>query len=120
MTIQVGDKTIETDEEFYMLDLAAWEECVAEAVPVAGGLKLTETQWVLVNYFRTFYADHMRHPTMHELVQALGKHHGKRFEEAKKYREFLYQLFPRGRCRRSASWRACPGRMGGSRIDLTD
>jgi len=96
MTIQVRDTTIETDEEYYLLDPDAWDECVAEAVAEAEGLKLTETHWGLVNFFRTFYEDHLRHPTMHELVLTLGKHHGKRFEDAKKYRDFLYQLFPQG------------------------
>jgi sulfur relay (sulfurtransferase) DsrC/TusE family protein len=52
------------------------------------------SHWGLINYFRTFYEDHMRHPTVHELVLTLGSHYGKRFEEAKKYCDFLYQLFP--------------------------
>ena len=96
MALRIADKTIETDEEDYLLDPDAWDECVAEAIAAAECLELTETHWGLINYFRTFYEDHMRHPTMHELVMTLGKYHGKHFEEAKKYREFLYELFPQG------------------------
>ncbi len=96
MTLEIGGMVLNTDEEGYLLDPDAWDECVAEAIAKAQGLKLTETHWGLVNYFRTFYEDHMRHPSMHELVKTLGKHHGKSFEEAKKYRDFLYQLFPQG------------------------
>lgn len=96
MALQLANKTIETDEEGFLLDPNAWDECVAEAVAEQEGIKLDVTHWGLINYFRTFYEDHMRHPSMHELVLTLGKHHGKRFEEAKKYREFLYELFPNG------------------------
>lgn len=94
MTLEVEGKRMETDEEGYLLDPNAWNECVAETLAVANGLELTETHWGLVNYFRTFYEDHMRHPSMHELVKTLGRNHGKRFDEAKKYRDFLYKLFP--------------------------
>lgn len=96
MSIQIGDRTIETDEEGYLLDPEAWDEQVAEAIAAAEDIEMTETHWGLVQYFRDFYEEHMRHPSMHELVLTLGKHHGKHFEEAKKYREFLYKLFPTG------------------------
>jgi sulfur relay (sulfurtransferase) DsrC/TusE family protein len=38
----------------------------------------------------------MHYPSMHEPLKTLGKHHGKRSEEAKKYRDFLYRHFPQG------------------------
>ncbi|GAB4362531.1 MAG: TusE/DsrC/DsvC family sulfur relay protein [Gammaproteobacteria bacterium] len=96
MAIQLENRTIETDEEGYLLNPDAWDECVAQAIAAAEGIELNEIHWGLINYFRTFFEDHMRHPTMHELVLTLGRHHGKPFEEAKKYREFLYELFPKG------------------------
>lgn len=96
MRIEVENKRSETDEEGYLLNPENWDECFAEAVAKCEGIDLSVTHWGLINYFRTFYEDHMRHPTMHELVLTLGKHHGRRFEEAKKYREFLYELFPQG------------------------
>ena len=96
MSIQLENRRIVTDEEGFLLNPDDWDECVAEALAEGEGIALTETHWGLVNYFRTFYEDCMRHPTMHELVLTLGKHHGKRFEEAKKYRDFLYELFPQG------------------------
>ncbi len=113
MTLEIGGMVLNTDEEGYLLDPDAWDECVDEAVAKAQGLELTEIHWGLINYFRTFYEDHMRHPSMHELVKTLGKHHGKSFEEAKKYRDFLYQLSSRrGPCRLCASWRACQSPSG--------
>jgi len=96
MQLELADKVIDTDEEKFLLNPNDWDECVAEAIAEAQGLELTEIHWGLVNYFRTFYEDHMRHPSMHELVKTLGRHHGKCFKEAKKYRDFLYNLFPQG------------------------
>ena len=96
MSIKLGDKVIETDEEGYLLNPNDWDECVAEAIAEKEGIQLTDMHWAMINYFRTFYEDHMRHPTMHEWVKTLGRFHGKPFEEAKAYRDFLYKLFPQG------------------------
>lgn len=96
MNDQTDGQPVATDEEGFLLNPEDWDECVAESIARCEGIDLTETHWGLINYFRTFYEDHMRHPTMHELVLTLGRHHGKHFEEAKKYREFLYELFPKG------------------------
>ena len=77
MALQIAAKTIETAEEDYLLGPDARDACFAEAIAAAESLELTETHWGLVNYFRTFCAGHMRHPTMHEAVMRPGKHHGK-------------------------------------------
>ncbi len=66
MSIKVENKTIETDEEGYLLDPNQWDECVAEAIAAQEGIELTAMHWAMINYFRTFYEDHMRHPSMHE------------------------------------------------------
>lgn len=91
MTIEVP-----MDEEGFLLDPNDWSPCVAEAIAAREGIELTDLHWALINYFRTFYEDHMRHPTMHEWVATLGRFHGKPFKEAKAYRDFLYKLFPKG------------------------
>ncbi len=96
MNMKLGDKTIETDEEGYLLNPNDWDECVAEAIAEREGIELTDTHWAMINYFRTFYEDHMRHPTMHDWVKTLGRFHGKPYPEAKAYRDFLYKLFPQG------------------------
>ena len=96
MSICIEGKSIETDEQGFLLDPSRWDECVAEAIAAEMGIDLKEIHWGLINYFRTFYEDKMRHPTMREWVLTLGRHHGKPFAEARQYRDFLYQLFPDG------------------------
>ncbi len=87
---------IEMDEEGYLLDPNDWDPDVAEAIAAREGIDLTVEHWALINYFRTFYEDHMRHPTMHEWVKTLGRFHHRPFKEAEKYRDYLYELFPKG------------------------
>jgi len=100
MSIKVGDKIIETDEEGYLLNLDDWTEKVAEEMAYQqsqqDNVKLTETHWGLIQYFRDYYRENKVHPTMHKLVMTLGKYHGQHFHDHKEYEKFLYEIFPRG------------------------
>lgn len=94
MAFTVNGKTIETDEEGYLLNPEDWDEAVAEALAEQEGVKLDDVRWGLIRYFREYYEDHMVHPTMHHLVKTLGKAHGDHYEDEKAYEKFLYQEFP--------------------------
>ena len=100
MTIVVNDKTIETDSEGYLINREDWTEAVAEEMAMQQAMednvKLTETHWGLIQYFRDYYQENKVHPTMHKLVLTLGKQQGKHFHDEKSYEKFLYDLFPRG------------------------
>jgi tRNA 2-thiouridine synthesizing protein E len=100
MSIQVGDRVIETDAEGYLINPDDWSEAVAEAMAAEESAKdrveLTETHLGLIQYFREFYAENQAHPTMHQLVMSLGKYHGAHFRDRKEYEAFLYRLFPKG------------------------
>jgi len=100
MNITVKEEVIETDEEGFLLNPDDWSEDVGlELVKqheAAGHMKVTETGWMLVKYFRDFYEDHMRHPTMIDLVREHEKLEGKSFKEEIDYKQNLYKLFPHG------------------------
>lgn len=100
MGIEIGGKTIETDEEGYLRNPDDWSDQVAEAMAYQqaqqDGVTLTETHWGLIHYFRDYYQENKVHPTMHKLVESLGKHHGEHFHDHKVYEKFLYELFPHG------------------------
>ena len=49
MAIQLANKTIETDEEGFLLDPNAWDECVAEAIAEQEGIRLDEMHCGLIN-----------------------------------------------------------------------
>jgi len=100
MSIKVDDKIIETDEEGYLLNPDDWSEKVAEEMAFQqaqqDNVKLTDTHWGLIQYFREYYDENMTHPTMHKLVMTLGKYHGQHFHEHETYKAFLYGIFPHG------------------------
>jgi tRNA 2-thiouridine synthesizing protein E len=95
MTLTVRGREIGLDEEGFLLDRADWSDEVAERLAEREGIRMTDTHWGLVGYFRDFFAEKQTHPTMHQLVRTLGKHHGERFHEEKAYEAFLYELFPK-------------------------
>jgi tRNA 2-thiouridine synthesizing protein E len=100
MSIKVGNKIVETDDEGYLLNQKDWDEKVAEEMALRQSrqddVKLTETHWGLIHYFRDYYSENKVHPTMHKLVMTLGRHHGKDFHDRKAYERYLYELFPHG------------------------
>jgi len=100
MSIEVNGKTIETDDEGFLLNRDDWSETVGlELVrqhEAAGHRKVTETGWMLIKYFHDFYEDHMRHPSMNELIREHEKLEGKSFKEEVDYKQNLYELFPHG------------------------
>ncbi len=96
MSLNVGTREIEVDEEGYLRNPADWDEAVALAIAAEEGIELTPVHWMLISWFRTFYEKNERHPTMHEWVETLGGFHGRPYRDAKKYRDFLYALFPKG------------------------
>lgn len=100
MSIEVNGKLIETDEEGYLLNLADWNDAVCEGLiqqHEADGYKpLSETAKGLIDYFREYYQENQVHPTMHKLVQTLGKYEGEQFHDKEAYKNYLYEMFPHG------------------------
>ena len=100
MSLNVNGKLIETDDEGYLLNREDWTDEVSEVMSAQQAdedhVKLTETHWGLIHYFRDYYEMNKVHPSMHKLVTTLGRQHGEQFKDQKKYEEFLYSIFPRG------------------------
>ncbi len=98
MTVEVNGKSIATDNEGYLLTPEDWDTDVAKALirqhESAGHKKITETGWELINYFREYYDDHMKHPSMHQLLVDRARLENKNFSDEKIYKNFLYGLFP--------------------------
>jgi len=100
MALEVNGKTIETNEEGFLLNPEDWDENVMEALiaqhEAAGHKKVSETAKGLIEYVREFYQEHQRHPTLHELVLNHARHEHKSFRDAEAYKKFLYEMFPHG------------------------
>ncbi len=100
MSITVNGNTIETDNEGFLVNPDDWTEDVGlELVKqheTAGHKKVTETGWMLVKYFRNFYEDHLRHPTMQDLIREHEKLENKNYREENDYKQMLFDMFPHG------------------------
>ncbi len=94
MSLQVNGKTIEIDEEGYLLNLNDWNEEVAIAIATNGHIDMTESHWALVEATREYYQEKGKHPWGNDLVHILGRYlkespHEKRHD----VNAYLYQLF---------------------------
>ncbi len=100
MNMTVNNECIKTDAQGFLKNLEDWTEDVGLELikrhEAAGHAEVTETGWMLIKYFRDYYEDHMRHPTMLDLIREHQKLEGKSFREEVYYKQNLYQLFPHG------------------------
>jgi dissimilatory sulfite reductase related protein len=83
---QVGDKTIEVDEDGFIQQPEVWDKDVALALALTEGVdELTEKHWKLVNFLREYYLEFGVAPMIRKLCKATGF----------KLNE-IYDMFPSG------------------------
>ncbi len=83
---QVGDTTLEIDEDGFIQQPDLWNEDVAKALGKTEGVEeLTDEHWKLVNYLREYYLEFGVAPMIRKLCKATG------FKLNK-----VYELFPSG------------------------
>jgi len=100
MSLNVNGKKIEIDEEGFLINPEDWNDEVADALikqhEADGHKPVSETARGLVDFFREYYDENKKHPTMHKLILTLGKHQGESFADKEAYKTYLYELFPHG------------------------
>ena len=94
MQIPVNDKVIETDAQGFLLNLGDWSEEFAVALADRDGIDLFNDHWELIWYFRDYFEEEQKSPTMHIIVRTLGKMKGDHFHDQKAYERHIYSLFP--------------------------
>lgn len=108
MAIEVNGKTIETDEENYLVTLSDWSKEVAEIFAKEDELELTEQHWEIINYLRDYYEEYQIAPAVRVLTKAIGKKFGKDKGNSK----YLYQLFPYGPGKQACRFAGLPKPTG--------
>lgn len=96
MAIEVDGKTIETDEDGFLVNRADWTINVAEALAKADNIEMTDSHRGLVDAAREHYRKHQLHLSGNELIHMLGKHLKEKTPHETRHdvNEFLYKLFP--------------------------
>lgn len=92
MPIHVNGRTLETDEEGFLLEPSDWDHDVAHHIAGLEALELTDERWEIVEFVRGYYEHNHSVPEARTLLKALGKKHG----QTKATRKYLYGLFPYG------------------------
>ncbi len=107
-TITIGDKSFETDEEGYLVNLADWNEDVAKLISQTEGIDLSDNHWEVINFLRKYYEEYQIAPAVRVLTKAIGKALG----PEKGNSQYLYELFPYGPAKQACKIAGLPKPTG--------
>jgi tRNA 2-thiouridine synthesizing protein E len=108
VAIEVNGKTIETDEEGYLVNLNEWNEDAAKILAAQDDLQLTESHWEVINFLREYYDEYQIAPAVRVLTKAIGKKLGPEKGNSK----YLYELFPYGPAKQACRFAGLPKPTG--------
>jgi len=107
-TIDVAGKSIEVDEEGYLVDRNEWNEEVAKIMAKADDCDLTDSHWEVINFLREYYEEYQIAPAVRVLTKAIGKKLGPDKGNSK----YLYELFPYGPAKQACKYAGLPKPTG--------
>jgi len=107
-TIEVNGKPYETDEEGYLVNLADWNEDVANYIAKSENVEMSENHWEVVNFLRKYYDEYQIAPAVRVLTKAIGKQLG----PDKGNSQYLYELFPYGPAKQACKIAGLPKPTG--------
>jgi len=108
MAIEVSGKTVETDEEGYLVNLSDWSEDVAGIIAKQENLEMTQNHWEVINFLREYYNEFQIAPAVRVLTKAIGKKLG----PDKGNSQYLYELFPYGPAKQACKIAGLPKPTG--------
>ena len=108
MSIEINGKSIETDEEGYIVNLSDWDEEIANELAKEEGIDMSENHWEVVNFLREYYDEYQIAPAVRVLTKAIGKKLGPEKGNSK----YLYELFPYGPAKQACKIAGLPKPTG--------
>jgi len=90
--LPVGDRSVLTDGEGYLVNLDDWSEDFVRAEADAEGLELTNEHWEIIRYLRDHYEQHQVQAQVRDMIQRFRRIWG----TGKGNNHYLHILFPRG------------------------
>ncbi len=91
-TMTAGGKTVEIDEEGYLVNINDWSREIAEELAKSENVNMTESHWEVIDFLREYYNEYQIAPAVRVLTKAIGKKLGPDKGNSK----YLYELFPYG------------------------
>jgi len=107
-TITVSGKTIEVDEEGYLVNRTDWNEDVAKEMAKTDNCDLSQNHWEVINFLREYYDEYQIAPAVRVLTKAIGKKLGPDKGNSK----YLYELFPYGPAKQACKYAGLPKPTG--------
>jgi TusE/DsrC/DsvC family sulfur relay protein len=108
MQIEINGKSVETDEQGYLVNLNDWNEDLANALAERDDLKLGDAHWEVIRMIRGFYEENDAAPAMRALVKLAKQNLGKDKGDSK----YLYTLFPYGPGKQGSRYAGLPKPTG--------
>jgi tRNA 2-thiouridine synthesizing protein E len=109
MALELNGKTIETDEDGFLLHLEDWTLEVAGQLAEKEEIDMSDQHWEIVNFLRDYYRDFQIAPAIKILTKEIAK---KNQIEKKEASDFLYQLFPAGPAKQACKIAGLPKPTG--------
>jgi tRNA 2-thiouridine synthesizing protein E len=107
-TIDVNGKSVEVDEEGYLINLGDWNEAIAERFAGDDNTQLGPNHWEVITFLREYYNDYQIAPAVRVLTKAIGKKLGPEKGNSK----YLYELFPYGPAKQACRYAGLPKPTG--------
>ena len=84
---------VERDPEGYLVYPEEWNEDVAKELASEENLELTDEYWQILNFMRSYYAEHSVIPDVRHVIKELVNVSGLSKKEGK---QKIFELFPYG------------------------
>ncbi len=107
-TLEVNGKSVEVDEEGYLVNLNDWDEAIGGELAKSENIAMTEQHWEVVNFLREYYNEFQIAPAVRVLTKAIGKKLG----PEKGNSQYLYELFPYGPAKQACKIAGLPKPTG--------
>ena len=65
--VKVANKSIDINEQGYLINLNDWSEAYVKRMAKQDGVKLYNDHWEIIFYFREYYHQNLVSPTMHHI-----------------------------------------------------
>jgi tRNA 2-thiouridine synthesizing protein E len=106
--VDIAGKSVEVDEEGYLVNLADWDENVAAYLAQEEKVEMSENHWEVVNFLREYYGEYQIAPAIRVLTKAIAKKLG----PDKGNNKYLYELFPYGPAKQACKIAGLPKPTG--------
>lgn len=90
VALEINGKTLETDQEGYLVEPADWNQDVAQMLAQQENIELNDDHWTVLHFMREFYEQHQVAADARFVIKHL-KEEGK--DDA---RNMIFKLFPYG------------------------